>query len=108
MAHQMPQVGDTVRVVLEGRVEFVESANTFYVGTLAHGNSITSTANHVKSVEVIAPPAKVGDTVRIASVHKTLPTGTVVRYRDDNPLVKFADGLWRDPVDGFKYTSLEL
>lgn len=49
-----PQVGDTVRIVLEGKVEAVWD-DWFDIGTLSDGNCIKPSAAQVASIEKVTP-----------------------------------------------------
>ena len=68
MSDEELRTGDYVRVVFEGPIEVLHSAdNTFMVGTGTARNRVQANQKHVKSVKKIAPPVTVfqpGDTVR--------------------------------------------
>jgi hypothetical protein len=98
MTHNTPRVGDTARVVLEGEVTYI--FGDYF--DIADSNSIYVGADHVKSIEVLTPPVKVGDTVIVSKIHDNLPVGAVVKALET--LVKFTDDLWHDPANGRSYT----
>lgn len=88
-----PKVGDTVRVVLEGKVTYVSK----YGFDIADENTISphSGREHVKSIEIIAPakpsvrdlptftPVKVGPDVFIRVESGWYVTGRTGLYTDD-------------------------
>jgi hypothetical protein len=102
MTDNMPRMGDTVRVVLEGVVTFADSE----LFDVADNNTIDPRADHVKSIVVVTPPIKVGDKVLICFVSDALPVGTVATIGNiTQPLVKFKDGRWHDPSNGRSYQA---
>jgi hypothetical protein len=102
MTDNMPRMGDTVRVVLEGVVTFADSE----LFDVADSNTIDPRTDHVKSIEVLTPPVRVSDKVMVCFVNDALPVGTVVTIGDNvHALVKFEDGRWHDPATGRSYAA---
>jgi hypothetical protein len=80
----VPRVGDTVRVVLEGRVGDVDDG-AFSVRSDIGENYIVPAAEHVKSIEIIKPAGPSA---------KDLPVGSVVRDSEDAEVyIKLGDRL---------------
>lgn len=102
--------GDIVRVVLEGRADWADTQG-FAIGK-ANENFISPAASHVKSIEVLAPPVKVGD--RVGKVDE-LPVGTVLLdapatpcCNDANAYKKVAHDRWESTSDYWRRTGKPL
>lgn len=88
MTHDVRK-GDTVRVVLEGKVSYVSSGGSFDIGghsVWRSQDSFTGYHKDVKSVTVLdraKPPLKVGDVIEGEDAFNSLPKGAVVVGGDD-------------------------
>lgn len=73
--------GDTVEVVLRGRVEKKGSGTYFTLGSGTTADSVTPAAEHVQSIRVIerAFNPKQGDTIRTSHELCRLPKETLIR-----------------------------
>ena len=105
MSKYIPVGGDYVRVVLEGEVDFHYGEDTFDIGN----NTVTVSASHVKSVEKIDAPVKVGDVLRGMTIEaRNWPAGTLIASVDMNLqfiLFRTEGGTWLKP-DGHAYFGL--
>lgn len=114
---QPVKMGDHVRVVLEGTVRQTpgfRGQGSFDIGADSNysacpGNTIQSHDPHVKSVEVITPPAP---THIDGKDYYTAPVGTIIKADDDQEpveyLVRVPGGGWYSTTDETVYHTLDL
>lgn len=104
-----PKIGDRVRVVLEGEVDWRNTYGQFHITDAPDGYLISPPNNTVKSVEILEPVKKYPHNLTF----EEMPVGTVVRAScrlsgENHVAEKESDDVWYSAGAGSSESNEEF